>query len=275
MADRRLTPPVSVQELYELWAEDSELRETLRRSLEPRGTDWLFELFASLGPRAGELVVDVGCRDARYAIRLVRDHDLRAIALDPVALHVERAKAAVADAGLNERIEVLEGEIEALPLEDASADWIWCRDVLVHVDVERGLAECARVLRPGGRMIAYATLATELLEPRERAELIASAAVAPDSFTAESIESAAAQAALAEVTVEPLGGEWRERMIEDEAWDVAETLLGLSRLRRREYELVDAHGEVAVAAYRGGQLWGIYQLIGKLCPTIYVWERRA
>ena len=65
--------------------------------------------------------------------------------------------------------DVLEGTIEELPLADASADWIWCRDVLVHVDVERGLAECARVLKPGGRMLAYVTLATDLLEPREAA----------------------------------------------------------------------------------------------------------
>jgi SAM-dependent methyltransferase len=266
---------ISVQELYELWAEDSELQETLRRSLDPRGTEWLFELFASLEPRAGQLLVDVGCRDAKHAIRLVREHGLRAVALDPLAIHVERARTAVAEAGLDEEIRVVEAGIESIPLDDGTADWIWCRDVLVHVDVRRGLRECARVLRPGGRMLAYVTLATELLEPRERDELVATAAVAPDSFTAPAIESAAADAGLGEVSVEQLGGEWRERMLEDGTWDVAEALLGLSRLRRREIELVDAYGEAAVAAYRGGQLWGIYQLIGKLCPTIYVWERHA
>jgi ubiquinone/menaquinone biosynthesis C-methylase UbiE len=265
----------TVQELYELWAEDSELRETLRRSLEPRGTDWLFELFASLGPRAGELLVDVGCRDAKHTTRLVQEHGLRAVALDPLALHVERAQQAVADAGLEQEIDVVEGRIEALPLDDGAADWIWCRDVLVHVDVRSGLAECARVLRAGGRMVAYATLATELLEPRERAELVAAAAVAPESFTSAAVEAAAAEAGLSEIAVECLGGEWRERMIEDGTWDAAETLLGLSRLRRREREFVEAYGEGAVAAYRGGQLWGIYQLLGKLCPTVYVWERRA
>ena len=64
-------------------------------------------------------------------------------------------------------------------------------------------------------------------------------------------------------------------MIEDGEWDAGQTLLGLSRLRRRRSELVDAYGESAVTAYRGGQLWGIYQLLGKLCPTVYVWERDA
>jgi SAM-dependent methyltransferase len=266
---------VSVQELYELWAEDAELREALRRSLEPRGTTWLFELFAALGPRPGQLLVDVGCRDARHSIQLVRDHGLRAVALDPLPLHVDLAGRAVAEAGLEGEIDVVEAAIETLPLEDGAADWVWCRDVLVHVDVHRGLRECARVLRPGGRMVAYVTLATELLEPRERAELAAAAAVADGSFDAASVEAAAADAGLAEVSVDELAGEWRERMIEDDTWDARETLLGLSRLRRRERELVDAYGKAAVAAYRGGQLWGIYQLIGKLCPTVYVWERRA
>ena len=265
----------SVQELYELWAEDSELRDELRRSLDPRGLDSLFELFATLRPQLGQLLVDVGCRDAKHAIRLVREHGLRVVALDPVPFHVELAKRAVAEAGLDDEIDVVEAGIEELPLDDAAADWIWCRDVLVHVDVRRRLRECARVLRAGGRIVAYVTLATELLEPRERAELVAGAAVAPDSFTSDAIESAAADAGLTEVAVEQLRGEWRERMIEDGTWDAAETLLGLSRLRRREPELVAAHGEAAVAAYRGGQLWGIYQLLGKLSPTIYVWERRG
>jgi hypothetical protein len=73
--------------------------------------------------------------------------------------------------------------------------------------------------------------------------------------------------------VERLAGEWRERMIEDGSWNSAEALLGLSRLRRRESELVDEFGAANVEAYRGGALWGIYQLLGKLSPTIYVWER--
>jgi SAM-dependent methyltransferase len=263
----------SVEQLYDVWSRDSELRETLRQTLDPRGTDWLFDVFASLGPRAGEVLVDVGCRDAKHSIRLAREHGLHGYAVDPVPLHVERARAEVEAAGVD--LKVLEGRIEALPLDDASVDWIWCRDVLVHVDLQRGLAECARVLTPGGRMLAYVTLATDRLERRERAELIEAAAVAPDSFDPAAIAAAAADAGLAELSVEQLGGEWRERMIEDGTFDVAETLLGLSRLRRRERELVEAYGEAAVAAYRGGQLWGIYQLIGKLCPTVYVWERRA
>jgi SAM-dependent methyltransferase len=266
----------SVQRLYgELWADDSPVDHELERSLEPRGTDWLFELFASLGPKRGELVVDVGARDAGHTIRLVREHGLRAIALDPVPLHAERARTAVSDAGLTESVEVIEAGIEDMPIADGVADWVWCRDVLVHVDLAAGFAECARILRPGGRMVAYVTLATELLEPQEAARLFAAIAVRTESVDPTNLESRATAAGLELVSSTRLGGEWRERMIEDGTWDPGADLLRLSRLRRREPELVERHGEADVAARATDKLWGVYQLIGKLCPTVFVWERRA
>jgi SAM-dependent methyltransferase len=266
----------SVQELYgELWADQEELERELEHSLEPRGTDWLFEEFAALGPRRGQRLVDVGARDAGHTIRLVREHGLRAVAFDPVPRHVELALRAVADAGLKEDIDVFEAGIEAMPLADDFADWIWCRDVLVHVDVDAGLAECARVLRPAGRMLAYVTLATALLEPREAEQLFAPAAIRPESADPAAVEASAADAGLTLVSTTRLGGEWRERMIEDGTWDAADDLLRLSRLRRNEAELLEGHDPARLAAYASGRLWGIYQLLGKLCPTVYVWERRA
>lgn len=267
----------SVQELYELWATDAyaELKETLAQSLEPRGTEWLLQTFAELGPKPGQLVVDIGARDAVGAITLARRHGLRAVALDPIALHCERARQAVAEAELDDRIEVVEGVIEHLPLDDASADWIWCRDVLVHVDARRGLAECARILRPGGAMVAYVTLATERLEPKEAAEVVASAAIAPGSFTAAGVEAAAADAGLVTRRVDPIGSEWRERMLEDGDLDTATGLLSIARIDRRRSELVERFGAEAVDIARNGFVWGVYQMLGKLCPTVYVWERRA
>ena len=253
------------RQLYELWADESEIDAALARSLDPRGVDALYDAFAALGPRPGDLVLDAGARDAKHAIRLVRAHDVHAIALDPVPVHVEQARAAVAEAGLTDAIDVVEGAIEALPLADASVDWIWCRDVLVHVDAGRGLAELARVLRPGGALLAYVTLATDRLEPRERAELAEATAIR--TFDAGVLEHAAEKAGLTLRSVDPVGSEWRERMIEDGTWDPGEDLLQIARLRRGNFT-----GAEAEAAW-GGAVWGIYQLLGKTCPTIYVWER--
>jgi SAM-dependent methyltransferase len=266
----------SVERLYgEIWAAEDGLEAELDRSLDPRGTEWLFEVFASLGPERGQLVVDVGARDAVHTIGLVRDHGLRAIALDPVPLHVELARKAVAEAELSDEIEVVQAGIEAMPLADATADWIWCRDVLVHVDLASGYAECARILRPGGHMLAYVTCGTETLEPREAGELFDALAIVPESTEPSIVENRAEKAGLTLVSTTPLGGEWRERMIEDGSWNPTDDLLRLSRLHRREPELVERYGPARVAAYAAGRRWGVYQLLGKLRPTIYVWRRDA
>jgi SAM-dependent methyltransferase len=266
----------TVQQLYgELWADENGLDSELQRSLDPRGTDWLFAAFAELEPKPGQLLVDIGSRDAVHAIRLVREHGLKAIALDPVPLHAELARRAVTEAGLENEVKIVEAAIEAMPLADASADWIWSRDVLVHVDLAHGLAECARVLRPGGRMLAYVTCATDSLEPREAGELFEALAIVRESVQPTAIESRATAAGFALVSKTLLGGEWRERMIEDASWDPSDDLLRLSRLHRRESELLERHGATRVAAYAGARRWGVYQLLGKLCPTIYIWQRDA
>ena len=266
----------SVQKLYgEIWAAEDGLEAELDRSLDPRGTEWLFEVFASLGPQQGQLVVDVGARDAGHAIRLAREHGLRAIAVDPVPLHVELSQQAVAEAGLEAEVDVVQAGIEDIPVPDDAADWIWCRDVLVHVDVTRGFAECARILRPGGHMLAYVTCATQTLEPREAEALFDAVAIVPESTVPSVVERRAQNAGLTLVSTTCLGGEWRERMIEDGSWNPSDDLLRLSRLHRRETELVERHGEARVAAYAAGRRWGVYQLLGKLCPTVYVWRRDA
>jgi SAM-dependent methyltransferase len=252
----------SVEQLYgDFWADED--RNPVAPP--PRGTEWLFDVFAELGPQAGQLVVDVGARDAKHAIRLVQQHSLRAIAVDPVAHNVALARRAVAEAGVE--ADVVQAGIEDMPIDDSVADWIWCRDVLVHVDLARGFAECARVLRPGGHMLAYVTCSTERLEPREAAWLFDALAIVPDSTDPKVIETRAADAGLTLRSKTELGGEWRERMLDDGTWSANDDLAELSRLRRSGADFDDPR----VAAQAAGAAWGIYQLLGKTCPTVYVW----
>jgi SAM-dependent methyltransferase len=234
----------TARELYEHWAGEAEHDPRLGESLNPRGTEWLFELFASLGPQPDDFLLDVGARDGKHFRRLVEAHGLRGLALDPVPTGPD----------------VVEGVIESLPLEDASVDWIWARDMLVHVDLERAFSDCTRVLKAGGRMVGYITLATDLLEPRERAWL--SDTLALVNLDGDLLEAAASALQL-EQKIE-LGSEWRERMIEDGTWDANEALLRIARMRRLG---------IGNPADGADLAWGIYQLLGKLCPTVYVWSK--
>jgi len=252
----------SVEKLYgDFWADED--RDVVAPA--PRGTEWLFDVFSELGPHAGQLLIDVGARDAKHAVRLVQEHDLRAIALDPVARHVDLARRAVAEAGAD--VDVVQAGIEDMPIDDGVADWIWCRDVLVHVDLARGFAECARVLRAGGHLLAYVTCSTSRLEPREAAWLFDALAIVPESTDPQVIETRAADAGLVLRSKTELGGEWRERMLADGTWSANDDLAELSRLRRSGADF----GDPRVAAQAAGAAWGIYQLLGKTCPTVYVW----
>ena len=245
----------TVHELYELWAHESELRETLARSLGPRGLDSLYDTFAQLDPKPGDLLVDVGARDGKHARELAARFSVETVALDPVPQHPD----------------VREGTAESLPFDDASVDWIWCRDVLVHADIPRALAEFARVLRPGGAAVVYVTLPTERLEPREAAELRQLCALT--DYSADDVDAAARDAGLVEESVDRLGTEWRERMLEDNTWDARADLLELARAQRARETYVAEYGAAALDAARGGAVWGIYQILGKLCPTVYVWRK--
>jgi SAM-dependent methyltransferase len=236
----------SARELYKHWAGDLPYDPRWRGSLNPRGKEWLFELFASLGPKPGDFLLDVGARDGKHFKRLADEHGLRGLALDPVPNGPD----------------VVEGAIEALPLEDESVDWIWARDMLIHVELGPAFAECVRVLKPGGRMVAYVTLATDELEPRERAWLCD--AVALRNLDADQIEAAASVLRL-EQKIE-LGSEWRERMIEDGEWDPTDALLRLARMRRLGIDSSIDRADLS---------WGVYQLLGKTCPTVYVWSKTS
>jgi SAM-dependent methyltransferase len=210
-----------------------------------------------------------------HAIELVRRIGCRAVAVDPLRLHVEKARRRVAEANLEDRIEIVEAALESLPFDDESFDHIWCRDMLNHVKLDSGLAECRRVLRRGGSMLVYQTFATSACEPDEAKRLFAASASRAENMSTEFFESSARAAGFHIVRTERLFSEWRERWLEDGEWDVAADLLALSRLHRREDVLVERHGRAAVEAIRGSLVWGIYQILGKTCPTIYVLERRA
>ena len=103
-------------------------------------------------PAAPAVVLDVGGGPGAYAVWLqARGYGVRLI--DPVALHVEQARAA----GV-ERAEV--GDARELAAEDASADAVLLLGPLYHLpdddDRRRALAEAWRVLRPGGVVAAAA-----------------------------------------------------------------------------------------------------------------------
>ncbi len=103
--------------------------------------------------RAGDTLLDVGCGTGAN-LALAGD-GVRKLGVD---IHIEELTPGM-----------LQGDATALPLRSASVDVVLALDVLEHVDDDAMLAEVARVLRDGGRLIATVPALRALWSVRDEA----------------------------------------------------------------------------------------------------------
>jgi demethylmenaquinone methyltransferase / 2-methoxy-6-polyprenyl-1,4-benzoquinol methylase len=98
-----------------------------------------------------DTVLDVATGTAAVAIELARRSGCRVVGLDQSSEMLAEGRKRVDAAGLGERIELVHGEAERLPFDDASFDGLTFTYLLRYVnDPHATLAELARVVRPGG-----------------------------------------------------------------------------------------------------------------------------
>jgi ubiquinone/menaquinone biosynthesis C-methylase UbiE len=114
---------------------------------------------AALSPRRdGETLLELGCGPGRALQALLRvARRSRVIGIDwsdvMLAQSAHRNRLAVATGDL----ELIGGDFAKLPLIDAIADAILAVNVVYFMANSAALGEARRVLRPGGRMVLYAT----------------------------------------------------------------------------------------------------------------------
>jgi len=154
--------------------------------------------------QVGQTVLDLGSGggiDCFLAARKVGPAG-RVIGVDMTAEMIARARAA-AEAGGYDNVEFRLGEIEALPVADASVDVVLSNCVLnLSTDRPRVLSEAFRVLKPGGRLVFSDMVSDEPVPDILTGSLDAVAACLPTPRDVYLAELAAAGFAAAQITRE-------------------------------------------------------------------------
>lgn len=108
---------------------------------------------SELAARDGERILDAGCGTGAALAELLKDTDVSVAGIDP-----SQAMIAAARNRLGDEAELHAVETSAMPFADCAFDAAMLLNVLYFCDSEsRMVCDVRRVLRPGGRLVAYVT----------------------------------------------------------------------------------------------------------------------
>jgi SAM-dependent methyltransferase len=115
---------------------------------------------AIVAPRSGERGLDIGCGFGLLACELARDVGPtgRIMGVDAVPDMIAACEERARHDAVTGRTEFRQGDPEALPFAAGTFDFVTAMQVYEYTpDVERGLAEAGRVLKPRGRLAVLDT----------------------------------------------------------------------------------------------------------------------
>jgi SAM-dependent methyltransferase len=164
--------PESVQQQYASDQNLSARQRLYEETTGPKAHDLLWEQLGSLSHRR---VLEVGGGQGLLAQR-IRDE----LEADVTFVDISPGMVALAAArGLDPQV----GDVQRLPFDDGSFDLAVAAWMLYHVpDIDRGIGELARILRPGGALVAVTNSLRHLEELRR---LIAYPDAHGEAFNAE------------------------------------------------------------------------------------------
>ena len=186
--------------------------------------------------RPGEKVLDLGAGaglDALIAAERIGPEG-RVIGVDMTPSMLARARENAVKAGIADRVEFREGNIEQLPVVDASIDVVISNCVInLSPDKPQVFREAWRVLKPGGRLAVSDIALTEKLPPALAEQAALYSACVSGAMLIDDYVAAIEAAGFVDVRLSSKGvGELLGSMFEDPGFADAVAAVGHDELQR-------------------------------------------
>lgn len=97
-------------------------------------------------------ILDIGCGNGMQTFHLAELTDGEIVALDNHKPYLDELERKAKEKGLNDRIEVIQGDMFHLTFEASSFDIIWSEGAVYFVGFEKGFKEWKKFLKPRGHM---------------------------------------------------------------------------------------------------------------------------
>lgn len=179
------------------------IRWLLGDELHPGGAETTRRALELAGVGEGDRLLDVASGNGAAALFAAEECAATVVGVEYGAEAVRAATEAAAVAGLGARVDFLQGDAEALPVDDGSFDVALCEcSLCTFPDQARAMAEMHRALRPGGRLVLADVVAEHQRLPAELGGVLATIACVGAALPKSGYERLLADAGFEEVRVE-------------------------------------------------------------------------
>lgn len=236
----------------------------------------LFETAAKYGVDENTLALDVGCANGGASRKLLQHTGCRIEGVELLENLVQMGNIENQQLGIQGRFNIQQGSITDIPFNNNHFDFVFANDVIGMVDdVGLAMRECARVLRPGGHILAYFSSPTERLSAAEYAMFNDWLGGEGEMIDAASFLRVSEPVFhLREKVV--IGSQFNQARIQAAGADseVAQNLLKIAHLLTWPQHYIDQYGEQTYRIVLAEVHWSVYILLGKLEPTMFVLQAR-
>ncbi|NBQ86023.1 MAG: methyltransferase domain-containing protein [Betaproteobacteria bacterium] len=220
------------------------------------GTAAVDRLMAEAAVTADDHVLDVCSGMGGPARYLAWKRGCRVTGLDLTASRVQGATELTAAAGLSQQVRFVQGNALQMPLPDAAFTLAIAQEAFAHIpDKPQLMRECARVLRPGGRLV-FSDILRRTALPDDDARRLYEGMRFSEIASADDYRRWLADAGLRVVRVLDLSDEWTRILRERHAMYRSLEAQTVARLGVEHFERYDRAYAHFVGLYQTGVLGG-------------------